>query len=76
MFEEPFGSFPITSLLDQDIEDNTVLIHGTPKVMLNALDLDKYLVEIPLVARPGTTVAQTIGNALSEFMAPSPHRLV
>ncbi len=76
MFEEPFGSFPITSLLDQDIEDNTVLIHGTPKVMLNALDLDKYLVEIPLVARPGTTAAQTIGNALSEFMAPSPHRLV
>src|ERR1700728_586029 len=27
--------------------------------MLNALDPDEYLVEVPLVARPGTTVAQT-----------------
>ena len=36
MFEEPFGNFPNTLLLDQYIEDNTVLIYGTPKVMLNA----------------------------------------
>ena len=41
--EEPLGSFPITSLLDQNIEDDTVLIHGTPKIMLNAQDPDEHL---------------------------------
>jgi len=44
--------------------------------MLNALDPDEYLVEVPLVTRPGTTAAQTISNACAEFLAPASHRLV
>ena len=74
--EEPLGSFPITSLLDQNIEDDTVLIHGTPKIMLNAQDPDEHLVEVPLVARSGTAAAQTTGKVPAEFLAPAPHRLV
>ena len=74
--KEPLGGFSITPLLDQNIEDDTILIHGTPQIMLNALDPDKHLVEAPLVARPGTTAAQTISKALAEFLAPASHRLV
>ena len=74
--KEPLGGFSITPLLDQNIEDETILIHGTPQVMLNALDPDEYLVEVPLVTRPGTTAAQTISKALPEFLAPASHRLV
>jgi hypothetical protein len=39
--EEPLGGFPVASLLNQDIEDDTILIHGTPQVMLDALDPDE-----------------------------------
>ena len=74
--EEPLGGFPITPLLDQNIEDETILIHGTPQVMLNALDPDEHLVEMPFIARTGTTAAQTIGKALAEFLAPASHGLV
>ena len=74
--EEPHGGFPFAPLLDQNIEDDTILIHGTPQIMLNALDPDEYLVEVPLVARPGTTAAQTISKALAKFLAPASHRLV
>ena len=35
--EEPLGGFPIALLLDQDIEDDTTLIHGAPQVMLRVL---------------------------------------
>ena len=74
--EEAHGGFPVTPLLDQNIEDDTILIHGAPQIMLNALDPDEYLVEVPLVARPRTTAAQTISKALAEFLAPASHRLV
>jgi len=73
---QPLGGFSITPLLDQNIEDDTILIHGAPQIMLNALDPDEYLVEVPLVARPRTTAAQTISKALAEFLAPASHRLV
>ena len=69
--EEAHGGFPVTPLLDQNIEDDTILIHGAPQIMLNALDPDEYLVEVPLVARPRTTAAQTISKALAEFLAPA-----
>ena len=74
--EEPLSGVPIAPLLDQNIEDDTILIHGTPQIMLNALDPDEYLVEVPLVARPGTPAPQTISKALAEFLAPASHRLV
>jgi hypothetical protein len=44
--------------------------------MLNALDPDEHLIEVPLVARSGTTAAQTISKALAEFLAPASYRLV
>src|ERR1700733_8280153 len=74
--EEPLGGFPITPLLDQNVEDDTILIDGAPQIMLNALDPDEYLVEVPLVARMGTTAAQAITKALAEFLAPTSHCLV
>ena len=74
--EEPLGGFPITPLLDQSIENDTILIHGTPQIMLNGLDPDEYLVEVPLVAWPGTPAPGAISKALAKFLAPASHRLV
>ena len=44
--------------------------------MLNGLDPDEYLVEVPLVAWPGTPAPQAISKALAKFLAPASHRLV
>ena len=74
--EESLGGFPIASLLNQNIEDDTILIHGTPEIMLNTRDSDEHFVEVPLIARPGTTAAKTISKTPAELLAPASHRLV
>ena len=74
--EEPLGGFRIPSVLHEDIEDHAALIHGTPQIMLNALDPDEHLIEVPLVARLRPLASQTIGKALTKFVAPAPHRLI
>jgi hypothetical protein len=44
--------------------------------VLEAQDPDKDLVEVPLVPGPWSAVAQAIGEALAELLAPAPHGLV
>ena len=44
--EEARGSSGSTPALNKDVEHNAVLIHGTPEIVLHALDPDEYLVEI------------------------------
>ena len=44
--------------------------------MLNALDSDEHLVEVPLVPWPWSAAAYAICKALAEFPAPSPHCLI
>jgi hypothetical protein len=36
--EESFGGFGIPPRLNEDVEDDAVLIHGTPKIVLHALN--------------------------------------
>ena len=74
--EEALGGVGIAPVLNKDVEHNAVLIHGTPKVVLHALDPDEHLVEVPLVPWPRPAAAQAIGKALAEFPAPSPHGLI
>ena len=74
--EEPLGGFRIPPVLHKDIENHAALIHGTPQVMLNALDPDEHLIEVPLVSRPRPTASQTMGKALAKFPTPAPHRLI
>jgi hypothetical protein len=66
--EEARGSSGITPALNKDVEHNAVLIHGTPELVLHALDPDEYLVEIPLVSRPRPPAAQAVGKALANFL--------
>jgi hypothetical protein len=74
--EEALGSIGISPVLNKDVEHNTVLIHGTPEIVLHALDPDEHLVEVPLVPWPRPAAAQAVGKAPAEFPAPSPHRLI
>jgi hypothetical protein len=43
--EEALGCLPISACLQEYINDSAVLIHGTPQILLLALDLHEPLVE-------------------------------
>ena len=51
------------------------MIDGTPHVMLNALDPDKDLIHMPLVARTRSPPAHSVSEAGAKLLAPTPHGL-
>jgi hypothetical protein len=55
---------PIPLRLHEDIEDNPVLINGSPEVVSDAVDLEKNLVQTPFVPGPGTPSPETVGILL------------
>jgi hypothetical protein len=64
------------AIANDDVEDNAMLVDGTPEIVLNSPDSDKHFVHVPLVSRPWPTTAQATGECLAEFIAPSPHCLI
>jgi len=48
--EEPNGGVAIPSRLHQHVQHVAVLIHGSPQVLLAAVNPDKELIEIPRIA--------------------------
>jgi hypothetical protein len=66
----------IAPILNKNVEDNTMLIPGTPEIVLCSLDSNKHFVYVPLVSRPWLTAAQAIGERSAECIAPSPHCLI
>jgi hypothetical protein len=55
--EQAFGGLLVTPALDENIENEPVLVDGTPEPMLLPGDADDDLIEVPLVAtarRAGT----------------------
>jgi hypothetical protein len=60
--KQSFGGFGTPPRLNEDVEHDAVLIHGTPGIVLHALDPDEHLVHMPLVAGPRTASAQAVGK--------------
>jgi hypothetical protein len=76
MAEEALGGLGIAVILNKDVEDDAMLIDGTPEIVLHPLDPDEHFIHVPLVPRAWPAAAQAIGKSLAEFPAPSPNRLV
>jgi hypothetical protein len=74
--KEAFGRLCVPPWLNEDVEHDAVLIHGTPKITLHALNPDEHLIQMPLVTGPRTTAAQAFGKALAKFLAPAPNGLI
>jgi len=68
--KEPLGCTLIAARLQQNIDDITVLIHGTPKIMLLAVDSDEKFVQIPGITEASLFLLRTSGKVGSEFPAP------
>jgi hypothetical protein len=67
--EGTFGCTLIAARLQQDINDITILIDGTPKILLLAVDSDEEFVEMPGITEASLFLLKTSGIAGSEFPA-------
>jgi hypothetical protein len=74
--KESHGRKPITLGLDENIDYNAVLIDCSPEVMRDAVDLEKYFVQVPSVSDARTPSSQTSGELPAELVAPAPDRFV
>jgi hypothetical protein len=74
--EELLGGSLITSALHQDIKDVAMLIDRSPEVVPLAIDSEKHLVQVPLIATARATTAQFIDVGLTELQAPLAHGFV
>jgi hypothetical protein len=53
-----------------------VLVHRAPEVMLDAVDPDEYLIQVPVQAKGWPLSAQPCSIKSAELLAPHPDRLV
>jgi hypothetical protein len=49
-----------------------MLVHGSPKPVLPARDIDRHLIKVPFIPSYRRTPADLIGKALAEFQGPLP----
>src|SRR5580704_5278130 len=74
--EKPFGRGAVSPWLNEDVEHDAVLIHGTPQIMLHAPDPDEHLIHVPLVARSWPAASQAVCEGLAKLLAPPTNRLI
>ena len=74
--QQALGGPLVAPALDQHIQHQPVLIHGTPQPVLHPGDLDGDLVEVPLVTSTGQPPPDPVGELLAEPERPLPHGLV
>ena len=73
---QPDGRRPVSTTLDQDLEDLTLVVDGTPQIHALARDPDDHFVEMPAIARSRTAPPQTPSDRRSEFEHPTANALV
>jgi hypothetical protein len=62
--------------LDQNVDYVAVLIHGTPQILLLAVDSNKDLVQVPVVAEPALSSLQFPSIVRTEFLTPLSDRFI
>ena len=70
LVEQAFGGLLVTPALDENIENQPVLVDGTPGPMLFPGDADDDLIQVPFVAPARRALTD------AEFEAPLPDRLL
>ena len=66
----------ITMRLDQDVDHVAVLIHGTPEILLLAIDSNEDLIQVPVVAEPSLSSLQFPSIVRTELLTPLSNRLI
>jgi hypothetical protein len=74
--QEALGGYLIAPLLDQDVQNDSVLVNGSPQPVTFATDLQRNFVQVPLVARSHSSSTQLCRKCGSELGAPLSNGLV
>jgi hypothetical protein len=65
------GSY-ISLPLDEEVQNLALIVHGAPKSITH----DPHLIEVPVIAGPGTSTAQVSGDDGSKLQEPTSDSLV
>lgn len=74
--EKPFGCRFVATLLQQHVEFGAVLVDRPLQQIRLATQGDKHFVEMPCGAGLTASGLDAMGEALAEFVAPAPDRLI
>jgi hypothetical protein len=64
----------VAPALHRDIENHAVLIDCAPEIVLDAVDPDEHLIQMPAVAGPGPASPQSAGEGPGKLSTPPPDR--
>src|SRR3984893_7863091 len=70
------GCRPVSTTLDQNLEDLAFVVDGTPQIHLLARDPDDHFVEMPAIARSRTAPPPAPSERRSEFEHPTANAFV
>jgi hypothetical protein len=62
--------------LNQDVDHVTILIHGTPQILLLAINPNENLIQVPVIAQSPLSSLQFPSIGRTELLTPLPDRLV
>ena len=74
--KESFRGVLITVRLYQDVDHVAVLIHGTPEILLLAVDSNEDFVQVPNIAEAALTPLQFSGIVRTELLTPASNRFI
>src|SRR5437763_3974676 len=66
----------VAPALDQDVEHDAGLVHGSPQPVLYPGDFEHDLIQVPFVAASRQAATDLVGEMLAEFERPLPHRFM
>src|ERR1700730_792002 len=68
--QEALGGYLIAPLLDQDVQNDSVLVNGSPQPVTFATDLQRRFVQMPLVAGSHSSSTQPCRKCGPELGTP------
>ncbi len=75
--QKPLGGFLVPAALDEDIQDETLLIHCAPEPVFLAPDFNDDFIEVPFIPHlPGRFPADPARKLPTELLRPGSHSLV
>src|SRR6266700_454974 len=74
--QETLGGYLIAPFLDQDVQDDAVLVNGSPQPAAFAADLQGHFVQMPLVTGSRSSSTQPCSESRTELGAPLTDRLM
>ena len=74
--KESFRGVLITVQLYKDVDHVAVLIHGTPEILLPAVDSNEDFVQVPNIAEAALMPLQFSGIVRTELLTPQSNRFI